>query len=215
MIITEYLNEKNLEEVLKFLYPNSNWIKNKMIPNDIFERRSNKFENPIQKRMFKPDYRSEEDSIIVEFDGIAHYQNSSVFWNDLDKKDYYEGLGYKFIQIPYFIQPTKEVVKVYFDIEVEKDLTDKKNGFNIENGKLNKNMPSSFSEDGVRRFISEFNSLDIVSQGEVRDTLNQNRVLSGIWMRVLPLSLIEFFEITLEEEEEKYNEHFQLKKYRM
>lgn len=214
MIMKEYLNENNLEKLLKYLYPNTTWIKNKVIPKEIYEKRikTNK-EAILGRRLFRPDYRNEEESIVVEFDGIAHYQDTNVYFNDIMRQVYYEELGYKFIQIPYFIQPTKKVVKELFNIDVKSDLTEKKNGFNVFNGKLNKHLPASFSELGVRRFISEFNRFDIETQNEIIDTLYQNYAIVGLSIYVLPLSLIDFLSFEITEEDRKYNEHFKLTSY--
>lgn len=165
------------------------------------------------RKLFRPDYRNEEESIIVEFDGIAHYQDSNVYFNDIMRQIYYEELGYKFIQIPYFIQPTKNVIKELFNINVKSDLTDKQNGFNTFNGKLNKHLPSSFCESGIRRFISEFNRFDIETQNEIIDTLYQNYAIVDLSMYVLPLSLIDFLSFEITEEDKKYNEHFKLMNY--
>lgn len=211
MIMQEYLNGNNLGELLNFLYPNGEWIEDKVLSKEIFEKRANaNKKEKIQKRKFRADYRNEEYSIVVEFDGLPHYQDCSVYWNDIDRENYYTELGYKFIQIPYFIQPTKEIVKTYFGIDIEESLTIKKNGFNLINGKLNKNCPASFSELGIRRFMCEFNRLDIITQIEIIDTLYQNYRLVEISMMVLPLSLIDFLSFQITEKDKKYNEHFKL-----
>lgn len=47
MIMKEYLNENNLEELLKYLYPNTTWIKNKVIPKEIYEERVKKNKEAI------------------------------------------------------------------------------------------------------------------------------------------------------------------------
>lgn len=215
----EYLNESNLQVLLEFLYPNGTWVKNQTIPKEVYSKRALIAEElTLGRRMFRPDYRNEEESIIVEFDGIAHYQDSQVIFNDISKEIYYEELGYKFIQIPYFVQPTKSVVKEFFNIEVENDLTDMKNGFNIVNGKLNKSLPASFSEHGVRRFISEFNRLDISSQNQIIESLYENYSLSLSStisaISVLPVSLINFLEFELVERDKEYLKHFVLENYK-
>lgn len=207
----EYLNESNLQVLLEYLYPNGSWVRNKVIPKDIYLKRSN---DSTERRMFRADYRNEEESIVVEFDGIAHYQDPLVMNNDINKRIYYEELGYEFIQIPYFFQPTKSVIKELFNIQIQNDLTEMKNGFNVVNGKPNKSLPAAFSENGVRRFISEFNMLDISSQNEIIETLFDNYSLIKSSMSVLPLSLIDFLEFEITEEDKKFNENFELKKYK-
>lgn len=220
MKVDGYLNEKNLLEVLEYLYPETSWIHNKVIPKDIVKERLKGSEHEhehedgmyeyLLKRKFRADYRSEELSIVVEFDGISHYQSSEVMWNDISKTLYYESLGYTFIQIPYFVQPTIEIIKQYFNKDIEESLTEKMNGFNIDGVKLNRNLPSSFSEDGVRRFMTEFINFDEKVQDEVLFTLYQNYSLVGNSMRVLPLSLIKFLMFDISDEDKIYNYHFAL-----
>lgn len=216
MKVDGYLNEKNLLEVLEYLYPETSWIHNKVIPKDIVKERLKGSEHEdgmyeyLLKRKFRADYRSEELSIVVEFDGISHYQSSEVMWNDISKTLYYESLGYTFIQIPYFVQPTIEIIKQYFNKDIEESLTENMNGFNIDGVKLNRNLPSSFSEDGVRRFMTEFINFDEKVQDEVLFTLYQNYSLVGNSMRVLPLSLIKFLMFDISDEDKIYNYHFAL-----
>lgn len=216
MKVDGYLNEKNLLELLEYLYPETSWIHNKVIPKDIVKKRLKGSEHEdgmyeyLLKRKFRADYRSEELSIVVEFDGISHYQSSEVMWNDISKTLYYESLGYTFIQIPYFVQPKIEIIKQYFNKDIEESLTEKMNGFNIDGVKLNRNLPSSFSEDGVRRFMTEFINFDEKVQDEVLFTLYQNYSLVGNSMRVLPLSLIKFLMFDISDEDKIYNYHFAL-----
>lgn len=214
MIMKEYLNEKNLGQMLEYLYPDSIWIHNETIPGDITEMRSNinKLKN-FKRRRFRPDYRNEKDSIIVEFDGITHYQSSVAYWNDIERKIYYNELGYELIQIPYFVQPTKEILKLYFGIDIDSDLTEKLNGFNVINNKSNRNLPSSFSEDGIRRFINEFKEFDDIVQNEIMSTLYQNYVIEGISLKILPLSLMKFLNFQVTDKDKEYNESFVLDKY--
>lgn len=214
-----YLSEKNLLKVLEYLYPEENWVHNKAIPKEIVKERLRENEHEpdiyeyLLKRKFRADYRSEELSIVVEFDGIQHYQSSEAMWNDANKIFYYESLGYTFIQIPYFVQPTIEIVKQYFNKDIEESLTEKMNGFNIDNEKLNRNLPSSFSEDGVRRFMVEFINFDEKVKDEILFTLYQNYSLAGNSMRVLPLSLIRFLMFDISDEDKLYNYNFALDKY--
>lgn len=210
----EYLSEKNLIELLNYLYPNSTWINNEVIPKDITEERAkeNKLEH-FQRRLFRPDYRNEESSIIVEFDGVEHYENNTSHWNDIERHIYYTELGYKLIQIPYFVQPTKEIVKLYFGIDIDHDLTVKLNGFNIINNKPNKACPATFSENGIRRFMTEFNSFDCSVQDEIMTTLYQNYNLEGISLKVLPLSLIRFLDFEITDDDKENNKNLDLNNY--
>lgn len=72
----------------------------------------------------RPDYRSETLKMIVEFDGIQHYQNPRRISLDMANIVFYESLGYKVIRIPYFIQLSRDAVKILFDIDVGFELFD-------------------------------------------------------------------------------------------
>lgn len=50
--------------------------------------------------------RSESLKLIVEIDGLPHYQNPIVILKDKEKTKLYEEFGYKVVRIPYFIQLT-------------------------------------------------------------------------------------------------------------
>lgn len=74
------------------------------------------------KYNIRPDYRSEKLLLIIEFDGLPHYQNPDVIKKDKVNQKIYEDNGYKVIRIPYFIQLTNEVVKQLFNVEVKEEL---------------------------------------------------------------------------------------------
>jgi hypothetical protein len=69
-----------------------------------------------------PDYRCDELMIIVEIDGLPHYQNLEQIQRDIDNQKVYEKFKYKVVRIPYFIQLSNDAVKTLFGIEVKDDL---------------------------------------------------------------------------------------------
>ena len=98
-----------LEKYLRVIYPEvDDWVHDKVIPN-------------IGK-LYRPDYRSESLKLVVEFDGLPHYQNPDVILKDIEKTRFYEDLGYKVVRIPYFIQLTNAVVKELFGRDIEEEL---------------------------------------------------------------------------------------------
>lgn len=138
--IENYLDEKQLGLLLKDLYPKINFINNKQVPN-----------SGIQGR---PDYRSEDLMLIVEFDGSQHYEKATNVLRDIKKDTIYKSMGYKIIRIPYFIQPTTEIIKYYFDIE-----SDINSNFPI--GFISKDivLPCDFCTIGLSRFYDEIEDL--------------------------------------------------------
>lgn len=102
------LIRSGLDEYLKVIFPETtDWVLDKTIPNSKSKRR--------------PDYRSESLNLIIEFDGLPHYQNPEKCFTDEQTKCFYETLGYKVIRIPYFIQLTKNVIKTLFNKEVNEE----------------------------------------------------------------------------------------------
>jgi len=102
----------------------------------------------------RPDYRSESLKMIVEFDGIQHYQKLSQIEKDIKTTMAYEMLGYKVIRIPYFIQLTSEVVKRLFDVDVKNLFTNIDRYITFtENCNV---LPIDMSMYGVLRMYEEF-----------------------------------------------------------
>ena len=102
------LKRSGLDEYLKFIFPETNdWVHDKSMK-DI---------NKLVSRK-RPDYRSESLKLIVEFDGLPHYQSPKQIIKDKENTLLYESLGYKVIRIPYFIQLTQEAIKILFNKEV-------------------------------------------------------------------------------------------------
>lgn len=74
--------------------------------------------------LIRPDYRSEQLALVVEFNGLPHYQKPDIIVNDYIKKIRYEAAGYKYVAVPYFIQFSNEVVWMLFQRKVSQDLFD-------------------------------------------------------------------------------------------
>lgn len=102
------LHRTGLEEYLKVIFPEiskEEWIHDKGVPGS--------------KSQIRPDYRCESLKLIVEFDGLQHYQKPDVICADEIKNNMYEAMGYKVVRIPYFIQLTNEVIKIMFDRDIK------------------------------------------------------------------------------------------------
>lgn len=129
-----------LPTYLKAIYPAINdWIHDKIISNS--------------GRKTRPDYRSESLKLIVEFDGLPHYQQPYKIKQDKEKTELYIGLGYKVVRIPYFIQLSKLVVKTLFDVDMKEELFDER----IPSmGIKGRNTPAFICGAGVKRMAKEF-----------------------------------------------------------
>lgn len=129
-----------LEEYLHAIFPHVNdWISDKKVEG--------------LKRNFRPDYRSEQLKLIVEFDGLPHYTDPLNIHLDEVKTKYYQDAGYKVVRIPFFIQLTNKVVKRLFGVDVAEPLFDEKYA---SLGSSSKNTPAFLCSAGIKRMAKEF-----------------------------------------------------------
>ena len=136
------LHRTGLDEYLDVIFPNvKDWIHDKAI---------GKLEDGTYCRK-RPDYRSEKLKLIVEFDGIQHYQSPEQIIKDYENTEFYESLGYKVVRIPYFIQLTNDAVEYLFNKKVKKKL------FNVKYPSLNETCgPAKLCPAGIRRMALDF-----------------------------------------------------------
>ena len=140
---------KSIDEYLKILYPNNEFVYNKAFPN----------------YRFRPDYRCDELKIVVEFDGYQHYTKAKVILDDYKKQEICENCGYKVIRIPYFIQMCNELVQTVFSIHnipIEQIFP---HGFIVENSTMV--YPADFCELGLDRFSRDINGLFYFAKEEI------------------------------------------------
>ena len=163
-----YLTEKSLGEALSFIFPNQIFIHNKKVPNSGINNR--------------PDYRCEGLKLIVEFDGYMHYTDSRTQTRDINKISIYELMGYKVVNIPYFVQLSKETIKYYFDLDVDWIQT-YPHGFIDSNCKL----PADFNSRGIRNFRNQILNLPIDIRDEIMESLLEKIYLFNCPLMVLPV----------------------------
>jgi Protein of unknown function (DUF559) len=137
------LHRTGLEDYLRVIYPEiSDWIHDKALG----EVNGTKFRS-------RPDYRSEQLKLIIEFDGLQHYTKPDIIEKDYRLTELYTHLGYEVIRIPYFIQLTKKAVKTLFGIALQDDLFDE----SIPSlGIQGLNTPAYLCPAGVKRMAQEF-----------------------------------------------------------
>lgn len=137
------LHRTGLEDYLRIIFPkNNDWIHDKAL-------------GEVNGKVYRsrPDYRSEELKLIIEFDGLQHYTKPDIIEKDFRLTEEYINLGYKVVRIPYFIQLTNKAVKTLFDIEVSEDLFDEQ----IPSlGIKGLNTPAYLCPAGVKRMAEEF-----------------------------------------------------------
>ncbi len=137
-----------LDVYLDVIFPEiSDWVHNKTVPNLL--------DSSGRVRKFRPDYRSESLKLVVEFDGLPHYQDPDVIRKDNDSYQLYESNGYKLVRIPYFIQLTNAAVEHLFDRICGTALFDSNTP---SLGIHSKCTPAYLCVDGIKRMAIDFKS---------------------------------------------------------
>lgn len=156
---TKYLLENN--DIMKnFLivagldFSEGNYFHNKTVPNSSIPKQA--------------DHRFEKEKIIVEFDGIQHYQKISEIKNDRFKDKVYSEMGYRIIRLTFFVQPSTETLKYYFNVDNELELK-YPHGFIIYEG----NPPANFCPLGIKRFLGEFEDFPKSVKNDIVKSLNK------------------------------------------
>lgn len=131
-----------LDEYLDFLFPGNIWI------HDVsFGKHNDK------NYIIRLDYRCDDLKMIVEFDGIQHYQKPDSILKDRDNQKVYESFGYKVVRIPYFIQLTNEVVQTLFGKKIVEPLfPDSVPSM----GPKGRNTPAYCCPEGIKRMAKDF-----------------------------------------------------------
>ena len=146
-----------LDEYLSVIFPNTtDWIHDKTTGHIYNGKKLNT----------RPDYRSESMKLVVEFDGIPHYQSPLTIRKDERNTRIYEDLGYSVVRIPWFIQLTNSAVEKLFGVVVEEPLFDENIPSMGTNPKSKEFItPACFCMAGVQRMAREFR--DFPEQYEV------------------------------------------------
>lgn len=149
-----YINRTGLDVYLKRIFPLESFVHDQYALEE-------------DKRL-RPDYRSKNLKLLVEFDGINHYTTYDVIKRDENKTVRYIAAGYRVVRIPFFIQLTRKAVKKLFHGLVDEAEVDRLELFpdNVSglpgfcNGvvpSLGKGCaPSDFCIDGILRAAKEF-----------------------------------------------------------
>ena len=156
------LNRNGLDEYLKVIFPDvDDWIMDKPLGNI----------GGITYKI-RPDYRSETLKLVIEFNGLPHYQKPDVIISDYKKYEIYEKLGYKVVTIPYFIQLTADVVYYLFGIHVNSEALFPEGYPSLS--VLNKNTPAFLCDLGVKRMAHELNQLPSQCKINIEQLIKEN-----------------------------------------
>lgn len=164
------LHRTGLNTYLNAIFPNTNdWIHDKVVKGLMV--------NGKQSR-FRPDYRSENLKLIVEFDGIQHYQNPEKILMDEEKIRIFTKEGYKIVRIPYFIQLSNKVIKRLFDVDMKEEMFDESIPSLTIDGAC---TPAFLCPLGIKRMAKEFHEISPEQYKVNKEYLDsQNPLLTGL-----------------------------------
>ena len=165
----DYLTEQSLKQVLIQIYPDSTFIHNRQVP-----------ESGLRTR---PDYRSEDLKLIVEFDGDLHYRSVQKIKREKEKTKAYTSMGYKVVRIPYFVQISTQTIKELLDINFDYEQTFP-HGFISETAML----PADFCELGIQKFKDDLSRFNYIRSDIIKSLKHKIDIL-GDRELVLPPSL--------------------------
>lgn len=125
-----------LDTYLKYIFPDVNdWVHDRQFP----------------CMRVRPDYRSDLLKMVVEFDGLPHFQNRDVYIKDLEKTTKYEAAGYKVVRIPLYINLTTSVINNLFGTNLSQDF------FTFGISPFNATFqPNCFCITGLKRMAKDY-----------------------------------------------------------
>lgn len=164
------LHRTGLDEYLSVIFPDTNdWVHDKAFG----------IHTDGENYKIRPDYRSDSLKLVVEFDGLPHYQDPAVIIKDDQNTETYRLNGYKVVRIPYFIQLTNDVVEKLFGVRVSEPL------FNVSYPSLGglemKHNPSCLCPEGLKRMAREFKKFPEQYEINIQSLKAMNNdILSGV-----------------------------------
>ena len=173
--LPKYLTEKKLGIYLSELFPKIEFIHDKSVPNSLNKRR-------------RPDYRSDDLMIILEFDGDSHYCKANRIIVDNEKNDDYANLGYKVFRIPYFVQLTTSLLQEIFGKEIQ---FEQKFPHGFIDPKAT--LPCDFCELGIEKFKKDLEKFKY-HRDDIINSLKHKINEKGNTNVVIPQSLMYLIE---------------------
>jgi hypothetical protein len=165
-----YLLEKSLGDFLKVVFPENQFLHNKEIPKC--------------GKKYRFDYRCEDLSLIVEFDGPKHYTSAAQIIGDYQRDEFTQNLGYRTVRFPFFVQMCPRVVQNLFELPCPFTQV-YPHGFN-SNTVI---FPADFCELGIARFNSDLEKFNYIREDIIVSLRNKIK-LKGNQRLVLPPSLL-------------------------
>ena len=171
--MNHYLTESTVENMLNEIVPSIRFIRDRIVPNSLSRCR--------------PDYRSVDLMLIIEFDGYKHYCSSQQIIRDYEKDKCYKNMGYTIFRIPYFIQITNKLIyEIFKNTKAKIEENQIKYNQTYPNGFIDKKatLPADFCELGIERFKHDierfyYNKKDIIKSliNKINEINNKSLVI--------------------------------------
>ena len=161
-----YLTEKTIINYLNIIFPHINdWKNNKS------------FSKTYKSR---PDYKSDQLKLIIEFDGYQHYTSAKRILADIKNDNFYIQNGFNVIRIPYFVQMSSIVIKNLFNVDIDiKQVYP--HGF-ISN-KSTMIYPADFCYLGLLKFQNDLKKFSYIQKDIIKSIIEkQNKNIDEMWV---------------------------------
>ena len=122
------VDDVSLFDYMRYIYPDDYIVEYESIPNDIVSYRTSLYGYSQSKNGItairaiskKHAIRIESQSLIVNILNRSWFQFANGIETTLAQNKYLESIGYRVVNIPYYIQLSKEMIEYYFDVEVDR-----------------------------------------------------------------------------------------------
>ena len=143
-----WLTEAKLGDVLKIIFKDENIIHDKKL-------------DLLNHSNFRPDYLLPNRKLLVEFQGYQHFTITKIACKDIIKQKAAIASGYQLIEVPYFVQLTKNVTIKLFNEQIDKNLRKLNFSNNFPHGFIHPKatLPYDYCSLGLRRFKEFLNNL--------------------------------------------------------
>ena len=165
--ISDPATQTAMIDYLHEIYPGHEWIHDQMIPKNVRESRG--YSETLRIR---PDFRCEELSIIVEFDGVQHYTDPVRIAKDKKNNHIYELMSYSVIRVPYWLSLSDNAIQCLFGVTLNHEMCTFTRSFSDNPDHGAGVSTAAFCTSGLNRFKDELRSLPDDLREMVADDLS-------------------------------------------
>lgn len=151
--------------------------------------------------------------LVVEFDGLNHYMDTQVCLNDISRDIWFQNLGYKVVRIPYWIQLSRDVIEILFELQLsteEQFCVLDHSFYDPEHSTVDYNiLPGNMCELGRKRFVKEFNMFNANTRKQILKDLMKCAEISpnDLLTTVIPSNVYKQLNLNFLWDEDLHIEH--------